>query len=754
MKKTDLDKSVEFIKSYTRLAVAKFERLDLDGFFRQNRRYFAWAALGLLGVFVLYIGYLYLVLTPKLAKADINTLLPISTQILDRNGKLLYEVNGEIKRTVIKSEDIPDVMKKATVFAEDRNFYRHFGIDPSGIGRAMVANFKAGGVVQGGSTITQQLVKNLVLDSERSLNRKLKEAILALMLETRTDKDQILTTYLNSVSYGSNLVGVNEASQTMFGKEPRDLTLSEAATLAALPKSPSYLSPYTGDREALVARRNFILGELKEHNQITEEEYRTALANVPKFQPFAQKVTAPHFSLLVRDQLIEAYGEEKVLAGGLVVKTTLDLDLQTEAEKLVAQHRRRINGWGASNVGAVIMDPKTGQVLAMVGSFDYNDDNIDGKVNTTLAPRQPGSSFKPVVYSALFENTKYSPASIIYDVKTNFGGYVPENYSKKNYGPLPIRRTLAGSLNIPAVKATSIVGVDKVVETAQKLGLSTFNGDNQFGLAVGLGAGEVKLVEMAAAFGTFPNGGSYTPPSTIMEIYEQSGEKIFESKPESREAIKPEVAYQISNILSDNEARSFIFGANSPLAFPGRTVGAKTGTTSWYKDAWTMGFTTSRVVGVWTGNNNGKIMRYGADGSFVAAPLWRALLTTSMKGLAYEEFKRPDNMKLVGGEYLASWQDASAGARLAQSSERPNNPAWEKAVQEYLKKKQEEEAKQAAANEIPVLTPEGAGGGEEPDVGGAPDEPEQEPEVPSDSSQPRSPNTVPETPPAQQTAVQ
>ena len=677
-----------------------------------------------IAVIVGYVFYVYIVLAPSLVNADFANALPISTKIYDRTGQvLLYEVGGAVQRSIVTEKEIPRILKEATIVSEDKNFYRHFGVDPKAIARAMLANIKAGGIAQGGSTITQQLVKNTYLNSERTVSRKIREAIISLIVESQATKEQILTGYLNNVPYGGNIIGVGKASAVYFGKSPTELTTAQAALLAALPQSPTELSPYNGNKDILQQNRNLILEKLKNKKAISEEEYQLSVAAPIEVLPQTHTIIAPHFTLMVREQLINYFGKDKVEKGGLIVKTSLNTNLQAEVEKALAQHRARIKGWGANNASAVVTDPKSGEILALSGSFDFYDASIDGQVNVAMSPRQPGSSFKPVVYSALFANTAYSPASILYDVKTTFGNWTPKNYCDCHYGPLTIREALAGSVNIPAVKALALVGKDKVLNNALNLGITTLEERrDEFGMSLALGAGEVKLLELTGAFSSFGNEGNLSDTATILSVENNKGKKLFEFKPSSRRVLPEEAAYQINSILSDNSARSFVFGANSPLAFPGRAVAAKTGTTSFYKDAWTVGYTRERAVGVWTGNTDGRIMRYGADGVFVAAPLWRQILQASMKidNLAYQNFSQPSGVKLVNvntikgsrSEYLASWQITDSLSRLAKNSEQPQNPAWEKPVQEYWQKK-EEEAKATSPPPEETIPATDVGGGEE-----------------------------------------
>lgn len=573
-----------------------------------------------------------------------------STKIYDRTGKtVLYEIHGAQKRTLIDLKDVPEAVKWATIAIEDKNFYEHGGFDLRGIARAIFVNLTKGGKVQGGSTITQQLIKNSILSKEKTYSRKLKELILAWKLESRLSKDQILELYLNEIPYGSTSYGIESAAETFFGKKTPELSASEATLLTALPKAPTYYSPYGNHKDELLARSRHILDEMVQIGKMTKEEAEKAKADNPleRILPRREAIIAPHFVLYIKELLTEKYGERLVEQGGLKVITTLDLDKQKFAEEAItAQGAENEKKWGAGNAALVSLDPQTGQILAMVGSRDYFDDTHDGNVNVTIRPRQPGSSFKPIVYAASFLKG-FTPTTILYDVNTIFKteigeDYEPKNYDLKEHGPVTVRQALAGSLNIPAVKMIYLTGVKNVLDLADKIGYTTLKERSRFGLSLVLGGGEVKLLEHTSAFGVFASLGTKHTISPLLKVEESSGTVLEEWVDEKEEVFPTQIAHQISNILSDNDARSFIFGAQNFLTLPGRAVAAKTGTTNDYHDAWTIGYTPELVTGVWVGNNNNSEMKRGADGSKIAAPIWNAYMRKALQNTPPSFFSAPE----------------------------------------------------------------------------------------------------------------
>lgn len=579
-----------------------------------------------------------------------------STKIYDRTGKtMLYEIFTQQRRTMIPLSEIPRDLIFATIVIEDKDFYRHPGFDLRGIIRALIVDIlNLGKKVQGGSTITQQFIKNALLTPKRTYARKIRELILAYQIEKNFSKEQILQMYFNEIPYGSNAYGVEAASQIYFGKSTRDLTLDESALLAALPKAPTYYSPFGPHRDELISRRNYILDLMVEEGYITQERADSAkkIDTLKKIIARRENIIAPHFVMYVKDLLAEKYGLRMVEQGGLKVITTLDLEKQQIAEEeITAQAEKNWKNFGASNAALIAIDVKTGQILAMVGSKDFFDEKIDGQVNVTIRPRQPGSSFKPIVYATAFERG-YTPETILFDVETNFGpagpqgkDYIPKNYDEKERGPVTMRQALAGSLNIPGVKTLYLAGLNNVLKTAQKMGYTTLTDPSRYGLSLVLGGGEVKLLEHTAAFSIFAREGKKIPIVAILKVEDSKGNVLEEWKEENiypEEVISTQVSRQINSILSDNEARSFIFGANSALYLGERPAAAKTGTTNDWRDGWTIGYTPQLACGVWVGNNDNTRMKKKADGVIVAGPIWHNFMIRALANQPIENFVPPD----------------------------------------------------------------------------------------------------------------
>lgn len=573
--------------------------------------------------------------------------LTVSSKIYDRKGEtILYDVHGNIKRTIVTLNEIPDYAQKATIAVEDREFYKHRGFSVTGIIRSVFRNITTGSRV-GGSTLTQQFVKNAILTNEKSYTRKLKEFILAYQLERRFSKDDILQMYFNEIPYGSVIYGIEAASQTFFGKSAKDLTLGEAAILAAIPQRPTYYSPYGSNRDSLVARQRYILDAMTELGYIDQAQATAAKEEKILFKPLSETIIAPHFVMYIRELISEEYGEDFITQEGLKVTTTLDLDKQKIAEDAV-QQAVTTNGpkYNFTNAALVSVDAKNGEVLAMVGSADYFNDEIDGQVNVALRLRQPGSSFKPIVYAASFIKG-FTPATILYDVVTNFDTgsgtpYQPNNYDLGERGPVSMKMALAGSLNIPAVKAVYLTGLDNVINLAEKLGYSSLKDKDRFGLSIVLGGAEVKLYEHVGAYAAFAQDGTRHPLTPILKIEDKNGRVLYEHKDKPEVVMDQQIARQINDILSDDSARAYIFGRGSKLTLPGRPVAAKTGTTNDYHDAWTIGYTPSLVTGVWVGNSNNDEMKRGADGSIVAAPIWNYYMQAALKDSPIESFTKPE----------------------------------------------------------------------------------------------------------------
>jgi 1A family penicillin-binding protein len=568
-----------------------------------------------------------------------------STKIFDRSGEyLLYEVHGEEKRTLISLESIPDHVKHATVAIEDKNFYKHGGFSVWAMFRTAITNVLYGRKA-GGSTLTQQFVKNAILSSEKSYVRKIKEIILAQRIEKKFSKDEILQMYLNEIPYGSNAYGVEAASQKFFAKSVKDINLAEAALLAALPQSPSRYSPYGKNLDILLGRKDYILEVMAEQGYITDNEKEAAKNYELKFAKQETSIFAPHFVMMVRSILAEKYGEIEMERNGYKIYTSIDWEKQKIAEEIIKEKTENYQEkYSANNAALVSIDPKTGEVLALVGSRDYFDDSIDGQVSVPSRPRQPGSSMKPLVYAALFEQG-YKTSTKLYDVITNFStdkneSYTPQNYNGKELGPVSIRQALAGSLNIPAVKAIYLAGINQVLNLAENMGYTTFSDRSRFGLSLVLGGGEVKMLEHVNAFSAFAREGKINDLTFILKIEDKNGKIIEESKNNERRVLTTQSARMINDILSDNSARAFVFGEKNWLTLSDRPVAAKTGTTNDFKDAWTVGYTPSIVTGVWVGNTDSSEMSRGADGSVVAAPIWNEFMKRVLTGSPVEIFNK------------------------------------------------------------------------------------------------------------------
>lgn len=582
-----------------------------------------------------------------------NRVVIESTKIYDRTGNhLLYEVHGEEKRTVIPFSDMPDVIKYAAISLEDQDFYTHHGIKLTSIARSLLRDIITLDKAQGGSTITQQFVKNTLLTNEKTLIRKVKEVILSLEMETKFSKDEILAMYLNEIPYGSNAYGIEAATQTFFGKPARELTLDEAALIASLPQATAYYSPYGLHQDALVGRKNYALRTMAKLGYISEEQAQNAIETdtLEKVVPQKDIIAAPHFVMYIKDYLQQKYGDQAVEQGGLKVITTLDWEKQQIAEQAVREGAENNKKWNASNAALVAIDPKNGQILAMVGSKDYFDQSIDGNVNVTLRDRQPGSSFKPYVYLTAFTKG-YLPETILYDVETQFEtaegkSYQPNNYDGKFHGPISMMKALGGSLNVPAVKTLYLVGVNDAVTLAKSLGISGLNDPARVGLSLVLGGGEVKLLEHVSAYGTLATGGIKHEKTSVLRIESAKGELLeeFKSTPGER-VVEEKYVAMLDSVLSNNENRAWVFGEKSPLRFDGRPVVAKTGTTNEFRDGWTIGYTPSLAVGVWAGNNDNSPLLEGADGVNVAAPIFRDFLDKTLVNYPIEEFPKynPDD---------------------------------------------------------------------------------------------------------------
>lgn len=608
--------------------------------------------------------------------------------IYDRTGEhVLYEIHGEENRKIIAHEEIPNDLRLATISAEDERFYFHSGIDPTAILRALKTDFQTNEMQQGASTITQQLARNAFLTRDKTIKRKIAEIVLAFKIEKKYTKDEILDMYLNEVPYGSNAYGIESAAQTFFGKDAKDLTLDECATLAALPNAPTTLSPYGNNTKELLRRRDKIIDKMLTLGHITSQEAASAkgINTLEKIIPFKQTIDSPHFVFYIKEQLEKAFGKEVVEKGGLKVITTLDYSLQKKAEKTIEEGvKENKEKFNATNAALVAVDPKTGQILAMVGSKDYFDKSIDGQVNVATSPRQPGSSFKPFAYAKAFEKG-YQPENLLYDVPTNFGpdgsgnDYTPQNYDGHSHGLVSMRQALAMSLNIPAVKTLYLAGIDDTIDLAHRLGITTLNDPKRYGLALVLGGGEVSLLDETAGYSVFANDGKRNPVTGILRITDGQGNILAEAKAVNSPVIHQQIARKINSILSDNDARSAVFGRDNKLYIPGRVVAAKTGTTQEYRDAWTVGYTPSLAVGVWTGNNNNTTMKTGADGSYVAAPIWNRFMTEALKNFPEENFTDYDHsdaqmMMSSSSQPKITYYNKYSGKKLSEKKKNKTNP--------------------------------------------------------------------------------
>lgn len=616
---------------------------------------------------VLRIG-LYQVELKYADQVDLVTNFPISSQIYDRNGGLLYEFFDEVRRIPVPSEEIPDHLIRATLMAEDENFFLHAGFDPLGILRAAWRNWRAQEVVEGGSTLGQQLVKNTVLGPSEGYQDKIEEIFFSVAVDARLSKQDIVHLYLNTIPYGSNVYGAEAASRYYFGKPVKEISLNESAILAALPKHPTYLSPFGDHVDELRLRKNYILTKMYHAGYITEEAYKDAFSSRMLFASPEMPIRAPHFVMMVRKDLEQKLGKQMLYEGGLLITTTLDPYMQYQAEGVVDAYSDHLQKYQADSIGIVSLDPKTGELLTLVGNKDYFDKEHSGNFNMATALRQPGSTFKPLVYASLLDKKTYTPASILWDVKKNFGTkrdpYIPQNYDLQYRGPVTVRDSLAMSLNVPAVQALTEVGVETVLDVAEDLGITSLDDRKRFGPSLVLGGGEVQLLEMTGAFATFANYGTKEPITTIQQIETIDGVRLPLHRQEEHFVMYPETAFQITSILSDNRSRTPVFGARSPLAFPDLTVAAKTGTTQDYRDAWTIGYSPSLAVGVWVGNHDNMPLRYGAAGSIVAGPIWREVFDRYLEQYPQEVFSVPDGlnrMKIktrlgLKEEYVAPWQ--------------------------------------------------------------------------------------------------
>ncbi|HBI25838.1 MAG: Penicillin-binding protein, 1A family [Candidatus Wolfebacteria bacterium GW2011_GWC2_39_22] len=629
-----------------------------------------------------------------------------STKLYDRTGEiLLYEVNAQGKRTVIPFDQIPTNAKNATVSIEDAGFYSHSAIDLIGIFRAVFINLMSGEITQGASTITQQLAKNAFLTPERTYARKINEIILAFWIERYYSKDEILNLYLNQIAYGAGANGIEAGSQTYFGKSAKDLTLLEATTLAAIIQRPSYYSPWGSHKADLIKRKDRVLEEMYAAGHISQKQRDDNLKISPRFlEQSIGSIKAPHFSMAVRDYLLNKYGEDVINKGGLKVITTLDYNLQQVAERVVKEGAaNNAELYKGHNASLVAQDTKTGQILSLVGSADYFDETIDGNFNVAIQGlRQPGSSIKPFAYMTAFQKG-YTPETILFDVSTEFDtsgtvSYRPENYDHTYRGPINLRDSLAQSINVTAVKALYLAGLDDTIKNAFDFGLSTLTDPKRYGLSFVLGGGEIRLFDMVGAYSVLAQDGIKHQQSLILSVEDARGNLLEKYLDRSTQVIEAQYPRMINDVLSDPEARRPLFQNSFDLTvFPDRDIALKTGTTNDYRDAWVFGYTPSLVVGVWAGNNDNTPMQRSGGSILAAVPIWNGFMAEALLTQPTETFTRPEPVSVAkpmfDGNYLSNGEIHSilhyvdradpTGSIPGNPSQDPQYPLWEAPVRTW-----------------------------------------------------------------------
>lgn len=671
-----------------------------------------------LGILLLAFGIAWLA-TLELPDFDNfeNRAVANSTKIYDRTGKIvLYNIHDNVRRTEVPISDMSLYIQQATISIEDAHFYEHYGFRPTSFVRAALANVLTGGYSQGGSTITQQVVKNALLTRDKTISRKLKEIVLSIKLDREVPKDTILQIYLNESPYGGTIYGVEEASLSFFNKHAKDVNLTEAAYLAALPQSPTYYSPYGKHVDMLEKRKNLVLERMYELGYITEAEKNASQQETVSFErDETNSGKALHFVMYVREYLEEKYGQDAIQNDGLKVVTTIDYDLQKKLEDIVKQGAlENTKKYKATNAAAVAIDPKTGQILAMVGSRDFFDTEIPGQYNIATAERQPGSSFKPIVYAAAFLKG-YTPETVLYDVPTQFSSlcdaygnpksgvkesacYMPENYDGKFRGPIALRDALAQSLNVPAVKLLYLTGLKNAISLAQDMGLSTIQDPARYGLSLVLGGGEITLLELTNAYGVFANNGIYNTPQAILEVRDGDNTVLEKFSRKEKEVLPETVTSLISSVLSDITAKIPAYGTVSPLYFGDRPVASKTGTTNDYRDVWVVGYTPSVVVGMWGGNNDNSPIDKRVAG-LVLAPVWRKAMDAAIGTSTIEYFPDPlpntSSKPILRGDYCTDGVQTILASvdKDDPNGPYPNNPSsdpqfnlWNTAIQNWTAK--------------------------------------------------------------------
>lgn len=641
-----------------------------DGAYKRAKHWFLgkkfWkqVILTLLALFLFVSGVTFLwVASLRLPDLDSfkDRVLSSSTKVYDRTGEiLLYDLNQNVRQETVPFEKISQHIKDATIAIEDEQFYKHHGIEFASIVRAIWVNAKTMSFSQGGSTLTQQVIKNNLLTTDKKISRKIKEWVLALKLERTMPKDDILNLYLNSTPYGGPIYGVEQAALSYFGKRASDLSVTESAYLAAMGKAPSYYSPYGSHPDKLEARKNLVLQKMKDNGFITQSEYDASMKEKVVFKaPENRNIKAPHFVMYVKQYLEEKYGEETVKSGGLKVVTTLDYELQSKGEEIVKRFAlSNEKNFSAENAALSAVDPATGQILVMVGSRDYFDPDIEGNFNVTTAHRQPGSSFKPFAYATAF-NKGYTPDTVLFDLPTQFSTacdasgtplpgrnpddcYMPENYDHQYLGPMSLRNALAQSRNVPAIKVLYLAGMGDTIATAKSLGITSLTDPARYGLTLVLGGGEVSPLEMTGAYSVFANNGVRNALTPILKVTDKKGNTLEEWKSDPKQVLPEQTALLVNSVLSDPNARLPLNGPGSATDFPaGTEVALKTGTTNDYHDVWILGYTPSFAAGAWAGNNDNRPMIKKTSGMIIA-PLWRAFMDEALKKYPSVPFKRPE----------------------------------------------------------------------------------------------------------------
>jgi len=636
-----------FFKKTRRKKKTKLIRIFPLPLYTKFKYIFAGVVMSFIFVFIPLLIVIFIQSLPNPKQLSVQK-APLTTNIYDKRGTLLYQIYATQNRTYVALNQVPQHLINATISVEDKSFYKNSGFDLFAIIRSAVTSL-SGKELQGGSTITQQLIKSTLLTPDITISRKIKEIILAIWADRIYTKDQILEMYLNQVSYGGTAWGVEAASEIYFGKSVANLTLAESAYLAGLPRAPSIYSPYSESPKLGLKRQKEVLSRMQALGYITSQQANEAEGQTLNILPMRTPLHAPHFVMYVKELLVKKYGLSLVEKGGLQVTTSLDLNIQEASENTVWNEVQKNAYLNLTNGAALITNPKTGEILAMVGSRDYNEENT-GNFNVTTAPRQPGSSIKVITYSTALEKKALTAATIINDSPITFRfsstpSYSPVNYSGKFYGNVTLRSALANSINIPAVKTLNKIGIQSMIEMAQKMGITTWKNPDNYGLSITLGGAEVKMTDLATVYGVLANEGYRVDLNPIEKIIDVQGNIIEEKKDRHWPVLDPGVAFIISDILSDNNSRSKAFGTNSPLNIQGKMVAVKTGTSDNKRDNWTIGYTPSFVVAVWVGNNDNSPMSPTlASGITGAAPIWNKIMTMLLADSLTESFVMPTNI--------------------------------------------------------------------------------------------------------------